>query len=264
MKEMSKNLMKVLAIINLKGGVAKTISSVSMAYILHKVFNYRVLIVDNDKQGNASKLLNMHSYDKKGMSDIMTDRRVNTAAIIQHTEYEGLDIITANMTLIMANMEVLLDQQRPQQTRLKQALNQVADQYDFCIIDNAPDINSSVINALVAANDVMVPITIDDFALDGLAELAEQIENTKEDLNPGLNFRGCFITQYDNSNEAEQQGAEYLQTLNYPVFKTRIRRTPKMKPSTFARQPITVFSPRCAAALDYRKLVEEYLNGGEG
>lgn len=252
--------MKTLSIINLKGGVAKTISSVNMAHILTAAHGFKVLLIDNDKQGNASKILNRHNYSNKGTAEIMTERNLNMAEVIQHTDYEGLDIITANMNLLKANLEVLLDQQRPQQTRFKKALEQVKDQYDFCIIDNAPDINVSTINALVASDDVMVPITIDDFAIDGLAELKEQIDNTREDLNPELNFRGCFVTQYDRLNEADGQGEEYLKSLNYPVFNTHIRKTPKMKPSTFAREPIMLYSSRCSATQDYKSLVVEYLN----
>lgn len=251
--------MVVLSIINLKGGVAKTISSVNMAHILAAVYGFKVLLIDNDKQGNASKILNRHSYERKGTANIMMERNLNMVEVIQHTDYEGLDIITANMNLLKANLEVLLDQQRPQQIRFKKALEQVKDQYDFCIIDNAPDINISTINALVASDDVMVPITIDDFAIDGLAELVEQIDNTREDLNPALNFRGCFVTQYDRLNEADWQGEEYLKSLEYPIFKTHIRRTPKMKPSTFAREPIMLYSSRCSATQDYKNLVAEYL-----
>lgn len=253
--------MKTLSIINLKGGVAKTISSVNMAYILAAEHKFRVLLVDNDKQGNASKILNRHGYDKPGTAEIMTDRKIGVAAVVQKTDYEGLDIVTANMNLLKANLEVLLDQQRPQQTRFKKALEQVKDNYDFCIIDNAPDINISTINALVASDDVMIPITIDDFALDGLAELKEQIDNVKEDLNPALCFRGCFITQYDRQSETDAQGEEYLRGLgDYPVFDTHIRRTQKMKPSTFARQPILLYSKTCAASYDYKALVQEYIN----
>ncbi len=252
--------MKVLSVINLKGGVAKTISSVNMAHILSAIHGYNVLLIDNDKQGNASKILNRHSYEHKGTADIMTERRVNMKKIIQHTDYERLDIVTANMKLIKANLEVLLDQQRPQQTRFKNALESIGEEYDFCLIDNAPDINISTINALVASDDVMIPLTIDDFAIDGLEELVEQIDNTREDLNPKLRLAGCFVTQFDRTNEADRQGEEYLRTLEYPFFKTHIRKTPKMKPSTFAREPIIVYSSRCGAAIDYKELVEEYLN----
>lgn len=155
--------------------------------------------------------------------------------------------------------EVMLDQSRPQQTRFKKFLDGLQQEYDYCIIDNAPDINISTINALVASQDVMVPITIDDFAIDGLAELKEQIDNTREDLNPQLRFCGCFVTQYDRTNEADTQGEEFLKTLEYPVFETHIRKTPKMKPSTFERLPIILYSPRCGASADYKALVEEWL-----
>ena len=251
--------MKVLSIINLKGGVAKTISSVNMAHILAAVHGCKVLLIDNDKQGNASKILNRHSYKGKGTAEVMTQRGIDPAEVIQKTDYDGLDIITANMNLLTANLEVMLDQSRPQQTRFKKFLDVLQSEYDYCIIDNAPDINISTINALVASDDVMVPITIDDFAIDGLAELKEQIDNTREDLNPALRFCGCFVTQYDRTNEADTQGEDYLKTLDFPLFTTHIRKTPKMKPSTFARKPIIEYSSRCGAAYDYKALVEEYL-----
>ena len=252
--------MRVLSLIHLKGGVAKTLSSVNMAYILAAVHKKRVLLIDNDKQGNASKILNRHSYDRPGVAEILTGRGMDMEEIIQHTDYEGLDIVTANMNLISASLAVMLDQKRPQQTRFQKAFGQVGDDYDFCIIDNAPDINISTINALAASDDVLVPVTVDDFAIDGLAELKEQIDYTREDLNPSLRFCGCFITQYDRQNEADRQGMEYLKALGeYPLLETYIRRTGKMKPSTFAREPILLYSSRCGASRDYKALVEEYL-----
>ena len=252
--------MKTISIINLKGGVAKTLTADNMAHVLAVFHKKRVLLVDNDKQGNTSKAFGVHSYDEKSLSDVLTARRMDVREVIKKTRFENIDVLPANMTLIRANMEVMMDTTRPQQTRLRAALDPVAGQYDFCIIDNAPDINISTINALVASDDVMIPVTIDDFALDGLAELKEQIDNTKEDLNPELTLRGCFVTQFDSSNEADRQGEEYLRSIKeYPVFETHIRRTPKMKPSTFARTPIILYSVRCGAAQDYKRLVEEYL-----
>lgn len=164
--------MRIISIINLKGGVAKTVSSVNIAHILSSAHNKKVLLIDNDKQGDASKLLNRHSYTRPGTAKILTDREFDMSVIIQPTEYEGLDVVTANMNLLTAALEVMLDQKRPQHNRLKKALEQVKGKYDFCIIDNAPDINISTINALAASDDVLVPI--DDFSIDGLKELVEQ------------------------------------------------------------------------------------------
>lgn len=251
--------MKTVSIINLKGGVAKTISAVTMAYMLAEEKGFRVLLIDNDKQGNASKMLNMHSYEEKGIEAVMTERHPNMTALCRPTEYTHLDMVSANMTLIQANLTVQLDQQRPQQDRIRKALDRVRDFYDFCIIDNAPDINISTVNALVASDYVLIPVTIDDFALDGLAELAEQIENTREDLNPKLKLLGCFVTQYATGTEADRQGEEMLRGMGYPVFDTHIRRTDKVKPATFLRLPIPLYSNRCAASLDYRKLIDEFL-----
>lgn len=250
--------MKVISIINLKGGVAKTISSANIAYILAALHEKKVLIIDNDKQGNISKIYKRHSYDKKGVEEVMTSRDMKLKDIIQKTDYENLDIVTANMNLLRANLEVLMDQSRPQQIRFKKALAQVENEYDYCIIDNAPDINISTINALVASDDVLIPIKIDDFAFDGLSELIEQIENTKEDLNPRLELKGCFVTQYIK-NDVNVQGEEYLNQTKYPIFKTHIRRTEKIDESTFAKMPILEYSKRCGASKDYIAFVKEYL-----
>lgn len=251
--------MKTISVINLKGGVAKTISAVNIAHILAVVHGKRVLLVDNDKQGNASKMFGLHSYEHPSMAEVMTDRNVNLHEIIAHTAYENLHVIPANMNLLRANLQVLLDSSRPQQTRLRTALKNVSDQYDYCIIDNAPDINISTINALVASDDVLIPVKIDKFAFDGLAELKEQIDNTREELNPNINLKGCFVTSYQR-NEVNKQGEEWIQSQSdFPVFQTHIRKTEKVDESTFATTPIIEYSRRCGAAMDYISLVDEYL-----
>lgn len=217
--------MKTISIINLKGGVAKTLTADSMAHVLATFHNKRVLLVDNDKQGNTSKAFGVHSYDDKSISDVLTARRLDPREVIKKTRFENIDVMPANMTLIRANMEVLMDSTRPQQTRLRSALNTIAAEnlYDFCIIDNAPDINISTINALVASDDVIIPIKIDKYAFDGLEELKEQIEDTRDDLNPRLRLAGCLITCFIRA-DAEKQGEAWLRSRpEYPVFDTRIR-----------------------------------------
>ena len=252
--------MKVLSIINLKGGVGKTISSANIGYILAELHNYKVLLIDNDKQGNLSKIFNRHNYELPGVEEIMTNRNVDVFDLIQNTEYKNLDIITANMKLLTANLEVIKNENIVQETRVRQALKQIEKYYDYCIIDNAPDINISTINALVASDEVIIPVKIDDFGFDGLKELITQINNTRLSLNENLVFLGCFITQYVR-NEVNKQGKEWLKEQNeYPVFDTHIRRTEKIDESTFAKMPINLYSKRCGAAVDYKRLVEEYLS----
>ena len=157
--------MRTIAIINLKGGVAKTTSSINIAYILMRK-GYKVLLVDNDKQGDCSRGMNRRTQDGEGIDRIMVDRHPDMEKLINKTDYLHLDIITANLGLLTANMEVTMDRVRPQQNRLRKALQQVADNYDFCVIDNAPDINVSVINALTAADDVLIPVEVDDNTLE--------------------------------------------------------------------------------------------------
>lgn len=251
--------MRTLSIINLKGGVAKTVSSIAIAYILSNTYGYKVLLIDNDKQGDSSRGLGKRDKDKKGIDEIMVAEEPDMESLIEHTEFQNLDIITANMKLLKANKEVLLDQQRPQQIRIQRALEKIKEKYDFCIIDNAPDINISTINALVASNDVIIPLEIDDNTTDGIEELVEQIESVQKYFNENLKFQGCFVTKYDNKNEAHVQGLAYLKMMDYPVFETKIRVSRKVSESTFARKPIFLYSRRSAAAIDYMNLVKEYL-----
>lgn len=251
--------MKTISIINLKGGVAKTISAINIAYVLYKVHGARVLLIDNDKQGNASKFFGLYCYERPGMAEIMIERGIDAAAVVQHTRYPGFDLITANMNILRANKEVLLDVSRPQQTRLRKVLKSVSGKYDYCVIDNAPDINMSVINALVASDDVLVPIKIDKFAFDGLDVLQEQIEDL-QDFNAGLKITGCFVTMYQRNN-INAQGYEWLASQSqYRLYKTKIRKTVKVDESTFRGLPLLEYSKNSTATKDYTALVAEYLS----
>ena len=167
--------MKTISVMNLKGGVAKTISAANIAHVLATVHKKRVLLIDNDKQGNVSKMFGVHDYDAPSVADILTQRK-GILEVAKNTRYENLSVVPANMNLLKANLDVLLDSTRPQQTRLRAELRKIGDTADFCIIDCAPDINISTINALVASDLVLVPIKIDNFAFDGLSELKEQVE----------------------------------------------------------------------------------------
>lgn len=251
--------MKVISFLNLKGGVAKTISAINVAFILAVVYGFRVLLIDNDKQGNTSKFFGLHSYDRPSIADLLTEKNYDIRKVINQTEYNNLHLISANMHLLNANLKVILDPSRQQQTILQKALKQIEGEYDYIIIDNAPDINISVINALVVANDVIVPITIDQFSFDGLEQLTEQFEDIRE-FNPGLNFRGCLVTKYAN-NDVNNQGESFLKEQNkYPIFNTHIRRTEKVDESTFAGKPIYLHSRWCNATKDYLAFVHEYLS----
>lgn len=269
--------MQTISIISLKGGVAKTTTAVNMAYTLAAVHNKKVLIIDNDKQGNTSKAFKRYdTEDTNTIARVMLQRNVDVSEVIKSTDYEGIDIITANMDLLEANLRTVVDTGRQQQTRFKKALENakvidrgwakfdylpLTEAYDYCIIDNAPDINMSIINALVMSNDVIVPIFMDQYSFDGLDILLDQIAQVQEDFNENLKFAGCLITQYQN-NDVNNQGIEWLKAHDIPIFKQQIRRTEKkVSESTFAKIPLVEYSVRCGAAQDYKKFVLEYLEG---
>ena len=264
--------MRVISIINLKGGVAKTTTTVNMAYLLAQR-GYKVLLVDNDKQGNASKAFGLYDpEDHDNIARVMLEA-VPLIDLAASTQYKNLDIVPANMDLLEANLRVIADVSRPQQTRIKKAISKksierelqgeettsAAEEYDFIIFDNAPDVNMSIINALVVSDDAIVPVEIDQYSFAGLDILLEQIAAVKEDFNPALSFRGCLITKYRQREEVQAQGAEVLKE-RCDVFSTKIRRTEdKPKESTFAKIPLVEYSVRCGASQDYKKFVTEYL-----
>lgn len=251
--------MKTIAIINMKGGCAKTTTSVNMAYILAKEYDKKVLLIDNDKQGNLSKACGVWSYDNLSLADMLTGQEEIGSVVQVAPEMPNVAVIPANMHLLTANLAVIKDEEREQATIISKELEKVKEIFDYCIIDCPPDINVSVINALVAADEVIIPIKIDGYAFDGMNELEEQINNAKA-LNPKLKFRGCLVTMYYNRDVC-RQGEMWLQTQRYPVFKTHIRRTEKADEVTFTNKSLMEYSPRSGAARDYKTFVKEYLEG---
>ena len=250
--------MRVLNICNLKGGVGKTITSVNLAYVIAHVHKMRVLVIDNDKQGNTSKFFGVHSYNHPSVADLMTGEKT-AEEVIRHTGIAGIDCIPANMKLLEANKIVMMDTMRPQQKRLENALRPIMTRYDICIIDNAPDENMSVINALTVGDDVIIPVKVDKFTFDGVDEMIECIAQVRENFNGRLTFRGCVITSY-RGNDVNKQGEQYLKDYKaYRLMKTHISWTAKVDESTFAALPIMEHSPRCWAARDYKNLAREYL-----
>lgn len=254
--------MRTVSIINLKGGVGKTVTSINMSYELMRR-GRRVLLVDCDKQGNTSKFFKCYSMDKTSLSDVLTGD-ADIGAAIYLTDYSNtdtaaptLDVIPADMSLINAAKQIDMGTIRPGVTRLKDAFKNVDAQYDYCVIDCAPDINIPIINALVASDDVVIPVVIDKFTFDGISEVLSKIDEVRKWQNHELNFAGCLVTSYRN-NDLCNEGVEILQEKFEKVFYTRIKWTPIMSKSTFAGVPIIEFSPRCGASGSYKEFVEEY------
>ena len=270
--------MKVISLLNMKGGVAKSFSVVNMAYELWRR-GYRVLLLDNDKQGNLSRAYKR--YDGESIAPVtklLNGEWDSGKELIQNTDYDGIDIIAANMSLFGAACRLMMESGTEKTERYQRFLMggkengeeiSVYAKYDYCIIDNPPDIGINVINALAVSDEVIVPVKIDEDSLEGLDIVAEQIEDAKA-INPALTLKGVLVTSYQNT-DGESAGLEWLKKENenaesicygkYPILGV-IRYSKKVAENSFLRKPIYEYSPCCSAAQDYKKFVTAYTGKG--
>lgn len=252
--------MRIISLINLKGGVGKTTTTINLAVILSKIYGKRVLIVDNDVQANITKYFDLHDYDCPSVEDIYRQENVKTDKIIKSCGLTDvkLDLIPANMNLDDALTNLLKDNQREQITQLKLALEKVEENYDFCIIDNPPGVGINILNAIACSHDIIVPIKLDKNSLDGMQDLFEIVEDLLQ-YNPNLDTITCLVTMYKKSMYAADT---VLRNSSYDVFNTRIRYSEKVDLSTFEKgNGLLTYSPRSAACVDYKILAKEYLDG---
>lgn len=267
--------MKIINFLNLKGGVAKTFSVVNIGYELWRR-GYKVLLWDNDKQGNLSQLYGR--YDAESIAPVRKILRgdwENFEELIQSTDYKGMDILTANMSIFGTVWNLMKESSSEMTEKYQRFLESKIDgetlgeRYDYCLIDNPPDISLNVLNALKITDEVIVPVKIDESALEGLEVVAEQIEDAKV-LNPSLALSGVLVTAYQNT-DGEKAGLEWLcrewdnanskNHQKYPVLGV-IRYSKKVTESSFLRKPIYEYSPCCGAAQDYKKFVTSYTGKG--
>lgn len=273
--------MRTISLLNLKGGVAKSFSTVNIAYELWRR-GYKVLILDNDKQGNLSKAY--QRYDPENIAPVtklLCGDWNHPEELIQPTDYDGIDIVSSNMSLFGAVWNLIKEERENLAGKYKRfieaikpdekntAENGSVGRYDYCIIDNPPDIGLNVINALAVTDEVIVPVKIDEDSLEGLDIVAEQIEDAKA-LNPSIQLHGVLITAYQNT-DGEKAGLEWLNRewenpesrlyQKYPVLGV-IRYSRKVAENSFLRKPIYEYSPCCAAAQDYKAFVTDYTGIG--
>lgn len=248
--------MKKISMLNIKGGVAKTTSTINLAAILANE-GKKVLVVDIDPQSNSTIVFKNYDINALSISDVLLQKEINITEIIKETEYENIDILPSNISLAFTEKKILLDITRNQQNRLKKALDLVEKEYDYCIIDCPPSLNMITINALVASDEVIVPIKIDKFALDGLEYLLQSIEEIKEEFNPNLIFKGCFITM-DSATTVNKEIKKALKSiLKDKLFDTSIRQNISVVESTFEQMPVIEYKQNSNASKDYKLLAKE-------
>ena len=240
--------MRILTIANFKGGVAKTTTSINMAYILAEK-GYDTLLIDADPQGNSSYFFSQYSDSNKTMLDVLTDK-CDIKKAIKRTKYKHLDILPSNILLeSLSNVS---------EDALLLKLRQVDLKYDFAVIDCQPSFQVNTINALVAADDLIVPVKIDRFGLNGLELMKDQLDEIHK-YNENLNFIGCLVTMYRATRSNNKGIMELVERNQYPECNTVIRYAEAVNNSTFARKPLIKHRRLSNATVDYKALVEEYL-----
>ncbi|MCC7410478.1 MAG: ParA family protein [Gammaproteobacteria bacterium] len=253
---------KVLAITNQKGGVGKTTTSVNLAASLAAT-RRRVLLVDMDPQGNATmgsgvdkRTLERSSYDVLMQETPVADARLTLDAI-------GYDLLPANGDLTGA--EVGLIEELGRELRLRHALAGVRDEYAYVLVDCPPALNMLTVNALVAADAVLIPTQCEYYALEGLSALLETIEKIRRILNPELKVEGFLRTMFDpRNNLANQVSAQLLKHFGDKVYRTIIPRNVRLAEAPSHGLPALLYDKTASGAIAYLALAGEMLRKSEG
>lgn len=261
--------MRTLSICNLKGGVGKTTTAVTLAGVLgSEPYNNRILVVDNDQQGNASQFFRVFDPEADGTAEVLCLER-NIRDVIKPTvNNPDIFVLPSNMNLAAANRELMATHGgMPNNIRLREALKEVEKDYDFCIIDNGPNLDFSFDNAMMAADDFIIPVKIDRYSFYGISFIMERVDSFRKWNNKKINFIGCLVVMQHNRNRLEIEGANWLADghdatgyHSYKMLDTRIKYSPRVNDTTFSSEIITVESVRSMAAKNYQDLAAEYLN----
>ena len=252
--------MKTTAIMNLKGGTAKTVTAINTAAILSKVHGQRVLLVDADSQGNLSEFT---IRDPEAL-----DKTPGTAALLLHQDANIVRTKLDNVKLMVGEPQLMGldvsafnggDIDKMALADLLDALGRT-DQFDRCLIDCPPAFSAAAMAALAAADEVLIPVKLDAFGIRGLASLLEQVRNMRR-INSDLEVAGVLPTMFYSTpiqRQAEEDLRQSLKALGIRCFH-HVRRSPAVDSSTFAQSPLVYYSPKSAACRDYKLFVRELI-----
>jgi len=248
----------VFAVANQKGGVGKTTSSVNLAASL-TAMRKKVLLVDMDPQGNATSGAGVDKYEPENtILEVLLGEVAVTAAVVATPEGSGFDLIAANGDLTAAEVQLL--SLSGKEFRLRDALAQTGQRYDYIVIDCPPSLNMLTVNGLAAANAVIVPIQCEYYALEGLTSLLNTIEKIRTVLNPGLQIGGLLRTMYDPRNSLSNDVSNQLIShFGDKVYRTIIPRNVRLAEAPSHGAPALTYDAKSRGAISYLALAGEIL-----
>ena len=255
----ARKLPRWIAVANQKGGVGKTTTAINLGACLAEL-GFRVLIVDLDPQGNASTGLgiNIRNLEASMYDVIMRDTPIDDA--IEATSIKGLFVAPSSLDLAGAEIELVPAFSR--ELKLRNALGEVRDEYDFVFIDCPPSLGLLTINALAAASEVLVPIQCEYYALEGLGQLSKNVDLVRRGLNASLEISTIVLVMYDARTKLSDQVAQEVRDhFGGRVCRTMVPRTVRLSEAPSFGQPIIAFDSRSRGALAYRELAKEISHG---